>query len=296
MSISHEFDYRRPGSLAEAHELLRDAGEGACLLAGGTDVIPWLRDGLARPKLVVDIKGLPELEGISVADGVLTIGALATFADVLHSHLVHDGLPVLGEMARLMGSTGIRNRATIVGNICSGVPSCDSGPVLLACEATVRVSTPEGERAVPIDEWFLGPKSTALGTQEVVLGVSMPVPDRRHGGCYVKLRRNRGEDLAQAGVAVMALAGRSYRVAFGAVAPTPVRAKRIEALLEGHDIDEALLGEARSLVPEETAPIGDIRASQEYREHVLPVMLERALRAAADRRDGSGPPYGASLI
>jgi CO/xanthine dehydrogenase FAD-binding subunit len=296
MSISHEFDYRKPGSLEEAHELVRESGEGAALLAGGTDLVAWLRDGLVTPGLVVDLKGIPGLADISDVDGVLSLGALVTFADVIHSLVIGATLPVMVEMARVMGSTGIRNRATIAGNICSGVPSCDSGPVLLACDAAVHVSAPAGDRTVPVTEWFKGPKTTALWAGEIVTRISMPVPKGQHGGCYVKLRRNRGEDLAQAGVAVMALPDRSYRVAFGAVAPTPVRARRIESLLTGREIDEASVEEAKRLVPDETAPIGDIRASREYREHMLPVMLERALRAAASRRDGGGPPYGTSLI
>jgi len=296
MSISHEFDYRRPGSLEEAHELLREAGDGAALLAGGTDLVAWLRDGVVLPSLVVDLKGVPGLGEIVESGGSISLGALVTFADAIDSEVIRGRLPLIWEMARVMGSTGIRNRATISGNICSGVPSCDSGPVLLVLEAVVRVSAPGGEREAPINDWFKGPKKTDLRSGEIVVGLSIDAPGEGHGACYVKLRRNRGEDLAQAGVAVLALPDMSYRVAFGAVAPTPVRARRIESCLAGRHMDDAALVEAVGLVTEETSPIGDIRASLEYREHMLPVMLTRALRAAAARRDGDGPAYGTSLI
>lgn len=296
MSISHEFDYVRPDTLDEAVAALGRAGDGAAVLAGGTDLVAWLRDGLARPSLVVDLKGVPGLSEITVSGGVLSLGSLATFADLIDSTDVEDALPVLCEMARVMGSTGIRNRATIAGNICSGVPSCDSGPVLLACDATVSVVGSGGARVVPISAWFKGPKRTALKAGEIVTCIAIPLPENGHGACYVKLRRNRGEDLAQAGVAAMALPDQTWRVAFGAVAPTPVRAPRIEALMAGRGVNDAVMEEARRLVSEETAPICDIRASREYREHMLPVMLERALRAAASRLAGAGPVYGEPLI
>ncbi len=296
MSISHEFDYVRPETLEDAIAALSGAGGGAAVLAGGTDLVPWLRDRVAKPSLVVDLKGVPGLDGVDMADGVLSLGALVTFADLIDSDLVSDELPVLCEMARVMGSTGVRNRATLAGNICSAVPSCDSGPVLLVCNATVSVAGPTGARDVPISEWFEGPKKTVLGSGEIVTRIAAPVPAGGHGASYVKLRRNRGEDIAQAGVAAMALPDRSYRVAFGAVAPTPVRAPRIEELLSGKEIDEAVIAEAKKLVSQETAPIEDLRASREYREHMLPVMLERALRAAAARRDGLEPSYGEDFI
>ncbi|MBD3348633.1 MAG: xanthine dehydrogenase family protein subunit M [Candidatus Eisenbacteria bacterium] len=296
MSIPHEFDYTRPGSLSEALAVLGESGADARPLAGGTDLLPRLRDGLEHPSVLVDLKAIRELAGIRAEEDAVTLGALATFTDLVESQEVADSLPVMVEMARLMGSVGIRNRATIVGNICSGVPSCDSGPVLLVCDARVHVAGPEGAREIPLSEWFVAPRSTSLGRSEIVTGVSLQRPGPGHGGCFVKLRRSSGEDLAQASVAALALPDGSYRVAFGAVAPTPVRAGRIEEALRGRAIDGDALVEVRGLVSEETSPICDIRASREYREHMLPVMLERALLAAASRRDGEGPPYGEALL
>lgn len=296
MPISHEFDYARPETLEEAVALLSESGAGASLLAGGTDVVPRLRDGDLRPDLVVDLKGIQGLRDIGLSESVLSIGALATFADVLDSAAVAESAPLVWEMAHTMGSTGIRNRATLAGNICSAVPSCDCGPVLLVLAADVQLAGREGERRVPVTEWFRGPRETAIRSAELVTKLSFPVPAAGHGGCYVKLGRYRGEDLAQASVATLALPGGEYRVAFGAVASTPVRARRIEGLLSGKELDDELVEEAKRLVAEETSPIGDIRASREYRVHMLPVMLERGLRAAVARMKGEGPAYGTPLI
>ena len=296
MPIAHEFEYVKPETIEEAVGILNEHGSGTQLLAGGTDVVPGLRDGLTKPGLVIDIKGIAGLAGIECEQGILQVGALATFTDLIESELVRKDIPLLREMAMTVASVGVRNRATIAGNICSAVPSCDGGPVLLVLDASIHVTGPSGKRTIPVAEWFTGPKTTALGGAEIVTSISLPVPQEGHGAAYVKLGRYRGEDLAQASVAVLALPDREYRVAFGAVAPTPVRAFGIEELLRGKVLDDALIVDAMRLVPDETAPIADIRASREYREHMLPIMLERGLRAAVARLAGDGPQYGATLV
>jgi carbon-monoxide dehydrogenase medium subunit len=296
MSITHDLDYARPGTLAEACEMLARAGHGAQVLAGGTDLVGWMRDEMVAPRLLVDIKRIPGLADVFVRGDSLVVGALVTFTRLLECVIVRQHFPLIREMAGAMASVGIRNRATLAGNICSAVPSCDGGPVLLAYEARVGVHGPGGAREVPITEWFQGPRKTALLPGEIVTEIAIPLPSGAHGGCYVKLGRYRGEDLAQASVAVLALPERRYRVAFGAVAPTPVRARRLEALMNGRVLDDALIGEARRLIPEETAPITDIRASREYRAHMLGVMFDRGVRAAVARLSGGGPAYGTALI
>jgi CO/xanthine dehydrogenase FAD-binding subunit len=296
MPITHDLDYARPKTLAEACEMLARAGPGAQVLAGGTDLVGWMRDELVAPTLLVDVKGIRGLAGIAVTGDFIVVGALATFTDLIESAAVREKLPLLWEAAKVMGSVGVRNRATLAGNICSAVPSCDGGPALLVYEARVRIDGVGGAREVPATEWFQGPKRTALKLGEIVTGVAVPVPPGRHGGCYVKLGRYRGEDLAQASVAVLALAERRYRVAFGAVAPTPVRARKIESLMNGRVLDEALIADAARLIADETCPITDIRASREYRAHMLEVMFGRGVRAAVARLAGGGPAYGVPLI
>jgi len=296
MPIVHEFEYLKPGSIEEAVRLLKARGVAARVLAGGTDVVSELRDGLIAPDLLIDIKGIAGLDTIASDDGMLTIGPLVTFTDLIDSSVVRHEFPVLWEAARSVGSTGIRNRATMVGNICSAVPCCDAGPPLLVYEAAVQVAGRDGPRSIPIADWFLGPRKTALRSGEIVTSVHVSRPADGHGGAYVKLGRYKGEDLAQASVAVLALRGDRYRVAFGAVAPRPVRAPRIESLMEGRVLDDAVIEGAKRLVPEETAPITDVRASEEYRAHMLPVMFERGARAAVGRLAGEGPAYGTRLV
>jgi carbon-monoxide dehydrogenase medium subunit len=295
MTLTRSFTYVKPGSLPEALALLAEHGREAAVLAGGTDLVSWMRDDLVSPGLVVDLKGIPGLGGIALVDGTLRLGALATFSDVLRSPVIAATFPVLAEAAGTVASVGIRNRATVAGNLCSAVPSNDAGPVLLAAGASLQIATREGERTIPLADWFLGPRRTSLAEGELVTGINIPIPGP-HGGCYLKLGRYRGEDLAQASVAVLALPGHRYRIAFGAVAPAAFRASGIEACLENRALDDASLAEAADLVPGAISPISDLRASAEYRTHMGRVMLVRALRAAAGRLGGDGPPYGARLL
>lgn len=296
MTIAGTFEYYKPGTLDLAIELLGRYGPKGFVLAGGTDLVGWLRDDMVAPEALIDLKGIAGLDAVELRDGVLQIGPLATFTQLVESPIVAEAWPLFGEMARVVASYGVRNRATVVGNICAAVPCCDSGPVLLVHDATVHLRGPDGSRSVPIAGWFKGNRRTARLPGELVTGLSVPMPEVPHAGCFVKLRRYAGEDLAQASVTVLALEGRQYRVAFGAVAPTPVRGLQIEALLSGKPLTDERISEAVSLLPSVTSPITDVRATRLYRAHMLGIMLERGLRAAETRLSGGGPAYGQELL
>lgn len=295
MAIANPFLYEKPDTVREALRLLAKHGANARPLAGGTDLIGQLVDGTARPSIVVDLKGLPGLHEIRQEKGGVQIGALATFSDLMESSVIRKKLPVMAEMTEWVASRGVRNRGTMVGNICSAVPCCDSGPILLVYRAKVLVKSAKGQRSVPISEWFTGPRRTVLKPGELVLGVRVPDPGR-HGGAFVKMRRYKGEDLAQASVTALLLAGNEWRIAFGSVAPTPVPGTRIESFLSGQALTPARVEQAVALTDQETAPITDIRSTREYRAHMLRVMMRRALETAAARKAGRGPAYGTELI
>jgi carbon-monoxide dehydrogenase medium subunit len=190
----------------------------------------------------------------------------------------------------------VRNRATLVGNLCSAFPSLDGAPALLVHGACVHTRGPIEEREIPVAEWFTGPKRTALLTDELVTAVELPLPKKRSSGCYVKLGRYQGEDLAQVGLAVLAEEGNLWKLAFCAVGPVARRAERIEALLKGKRLSGPLIAKAKALVAQSISPITDIRSSADYRLHMAQVMLERGLHAAAARLAGKGPALGTGLI
>jgi carbon-monoxide dehydrogenase medium subunit len=283
MPITCEFEYRKPKTLPQAIAILSHHGKNASVLAGGTDLLVWLKEGLLSPTALVDVKGIRELHKLELKAGALFVGACVTFTELLESAIVRQKLPLLWECSHTVASVGVRNRATLVGNICSAVPSLDGAPALLDYEAVVLVRGPKGRRRISMADWFAGPHKTALRNGELVLGVKIPLPKKKCGACYVKLGRYSGEDLAQVGVGILALAGGEYRVAFCAVGPVPARATKIERLLHGKRLTDALVREAQHLLPEEIQPITDIRASKEYRMHMAKVMLERGLWAAVER-------------
>lgn len=292
--IAHEFEYRRPKTLAEATEVLAGHPGSVRVLAGGTDLVAWLRDDVVAPDLVVDIKQIPDLHDLKLDGDTLHVGSLVTFTDLIESPVVQDHAPLLAEMAETVASIGIRNRATMVGNICSAVPSCDAGPVLLAFDTTVHVTGASGSRSIDINDWFVGLRKTARTDDEVVTHLTINV--RPHGGVYVKLMRYAGEDLAQAAIGIVVDPDNDFRVAFGAVAPTPFRSARIEEALHGRALDDELVSAVVAMVPDEISPITDMRATAEYRTHATKAMLKRGLWAAVQRRDGTGPAYGTRLI
>ena len=295
MPIINEFEYFKPATIPQTLKLLAKYKNSA-ILAGGTDLLNLLKDGSEQPEVVIDIKGLAALRKIKYANGRLQIGALVTFSELLESEIIRRHFPLIMETARTVGSPGIRNRATMAGNICSAVPCLDSGPLLLAYDAVVSTAGPAGKREIPVAKWFLGPRKTGLKPGEIVSGLTIPLPEAKHAGCFIKLGRYAGEDLAQASVLTMALAGNRFRIAFGSVAPVPFRAGRIEELLSGKELTVRLLAEAKDLVAAQISPITDLRATKEYRLHMCRVMLERSLQAAVERLAGKGPRYGGKLL
>jgi carbon-monoxide dehydrogenase medium subunit len=292
--IAKEFEYRRPTTLEEATQILVDHPGSVRVLAGGTDLVAWLRDDAVAPDLVVDIKGVPGLHDLKLEGDTLHIGSLVTFTELIESDIIQEHAPLLAEMSETVASVGIRNRATMVGNICSAVPSCDAGPVLLVYDTTVHLAGPNGTRSVDINDWFTGLRQTARTEDEVVTHLTLEL--RPHGGIYVKLMRYAGEDLAQAAVGIVIEANNEYRVAFGAVAPTPIRSARIEQALNGKALDDTLVDEVVAMVSDEISPITDMRATAEYRTRMTAVMLKRGLWAAMERLNGEGPAYGTRVI
>ncbi len=296
MPITIDYEFTKPKNINETLEVLDKFGKKAMPLAGGTDLIINLQESGIAPEMIIDIKGLKELTKLELTKSKLFVGALVTFSMLIESDIIKKKFPLIWEAAGNVASVPIRNRATMVGNICSCVPCMDSAPALLVYGADVLVRSKNGERRIPVEEWFVGPRKTSLKENELVVGLEIDLPKSKNGTSYLKLKRYGGEDLAQACVGIIALAKNEYRIAYGSVGPRPTRAKKIEALLNGKVLNDKLINAAVKLVGSEISPITDIRASKEYRAHICEVMLERGLKAAVERLNGKGPKYGISLI
>jgi carbon-monoxide dehydrogenase medium subunit len=287
------FDYYAPATLAEALEIFQREGEGGRALAGGTDLVVQLKEGghkFPYPRYLVSLRRLPELKVLEWREGEgLRLGAGLTMAEVAESPIVRERYPALADGAGLVGSLQTMNMATIGGNVCNAAPSADTAAPLLAYEAQARIVGPQGERTLPLEQFFQGPGLTALRHGEVLTELLLPPPPPRAGGVYRRHTPRKQMDIAVVGVAVVLALDASGRVierariALSAVAPTPIRARRAEAALEGQRPTPALLAQAAALAREEARPISDVRGSAAFRRYLVGAMTERLLEQALAR-------------
>lgn len=271
-------EYLRPATLAEAIRL-QAATPGARFIAGGTDLWVRMRKGLEAPPALVSLRAVRELSGLDLGDPV-RIGALVTLADLAGSAGIRERFPALAEAALAMGSIQIRNVATVGGNLCNASPAADLAPPLLALDARMVIRSAKGPRETALADFFQGPGRTALAPGEILEAVLVPCPGP--GAKAAFLRQGRVKmDLALVSVAVLLeeAAGvlKGARVAVGAVAPTPRRLPEVEAILEGRRPEPERFAEAGRVAAGCVSPITDLRTSEEYRRHLVGVLVRRAL-------------------
>jgi len=288
------FEYFAPTSLQEAIDILRRHGDGGRPLAGGTDLVVQMKEGatkFAYPSYIVSLRRIGELKGIEFDESNgLRLGAGATMAEVAASLVVRERYRAVAEGAALVGSLQTMNVATLGGNLCNAAPSADIAPSLLAHEAECRIAGHAGERTLSLESFFLGPGQTALQPGELLLDVRAPPSPPNSGGIYLRHTPRKQMDIAAVGVAVLlTLTGERIeraRIALGAVAPTPVRVRQAEALLEGQAASGELFARAAEAATAEARPISDVRGSADFRRHLVRVMTERCLQEAAVRVAG----------
>jgi carbon-monoxide dehydrogenase medium subunit len=278
------FAFARPTALSDVFGLLDEHGDEASLLAGGTDLVVELRNRSRRPKVVIDLKRVAELQsGISERGGSLTITATTAMTDVQENALVQMWFPALADAAAVVGSVQIRNRATLAGNICHASPAADTAPPLLVYDAMVNMASARGARRVKLDEFLVGPRQTVLQRGELVTSIELPIATERRAATFARITRRRGVDLATVSLCCMVDASGRTRFAYGAVGPRPfLVADETGALSDPSAADGSKDGLLRQLL-ERASPITDVRGSREYREAMLLVMSRRALRSSIAR-------------
>ena len=281
-----KFEYIEAKTFDEAVSKLSLYGQKANVLAGGTDLIPLMRNKVLKPKYVIGIAKTPSSAYIVRDDKGLGIGALTTFRDIEQSVLIQQEYPVLYEAATAMGSVQVRNMATVGGNLCRAAPGADMAPPLLVLRAEVTILGPSAQRRIPLEEFFLGPGQTALRQDEVLTEVRVPPLPRRMGSSFLKIART-SQDLAKVNVAIavniMDDVCEDVRIALGAVGPTPIRAKKAEEVIRGRKPEERLIEEAAKVASEEIKPRNSIRSTAEYRKMVSKVLVKRAMIKALER-------------
>lgn len=282
------FDYYSPSTLEEAVALLDQHDGNLSFLAGGTDLLLRMKEGKLKRRLLVDIKQIPGLRAIRSENGALCFGATVTTRAIARSRLVRERHPLLCQALQMLGSMQIGNRATVGGNLCNASPAADSAPALLVLDASVKLVGQRGERRLPLEKFFSGPGKTVM-EHELLAEIQLPSASAQGRGIFYKLGpRGAPKDIGIASVAVFALPDASrknwthVRIALGAVAPTPIRARHAEEALRGQPIQGKIAADAARLAAEKDAqPISDIRGSASYRRAMIQVLVARALEQLA---------------
>lgn len=278
-------EYFEPKSLQEAVGLLQRYGANARMLAGGTDLLIQIRERVVQPEQLINIKKIPGINTLHYdPQSGLEVGALVTIREVETSPQVAQHYPSLCRAVTNFASIQVRNRATLVGNICRASPSADSLPPLIAADARVVILGPEGRREVPVEMFVQGPGKNQLQAGELVISLQIPAPAPQTQQVYLKHGRRVQMELATVGVAVSLTlaAGVCTRagIVLAAVAPVPLRASRAESLILGQKVDESMIEAVAQAAMEESRPISDVRASASYRRQMVKVLTARAIQQA----------------
>jgi aerobic carbon-monoxide dehydrogenase medium subunit len=284
------FDYLEPKTVAEACALLKQHGGEAKVFAGGAHVTILMKQGLIEPKSLVNIKKIPELQGIRY-DGVegLVIGALVTHRELEISTLVREIFPVLSEAEKEVANIRVRNMGTVGGNLASGEPLTDLSQIFIALDAKLQIAGAGGQRTMLVEDLFVDFYTTNLAEDEIISQVVIPPLPPRSGIDYIRFSSSSVVDKPSVGVAVRltldsgAETIHSARIVLGCVGATPVRARKAEALLTGKKLTPELAQEAGSAASQECSPTSDLRGSEDYKRAIVRTLVKRAAGKAYER-------------
>lgn len=272
-----QFDYIKPLVLDDALTFLAEH-EQTYVLAGGTDLIIMLNKNMIDAKYILDIKHIPDLDVFKFTEGEgLEIGANVTVNELAECDVVQKKYKALCEAASVLATEQLRNRATLVGNICNASPGADLPPSLLIYDATVKIASAKGERIVPLREFFTGVKKTQLKKDELVVSVFLPDPGEKDDSIYLRQTRLRGHDLSTVGVACRLKGDGKVAIAINAVAITPLLLTDLSDQLNAKGLSEESILWASEEIKKHIKPITDVRASKEYRLHMAGILLKRCL-------------------
>ncbi len=281
------FELALPESLDDCLRLLAQRGPETKLLAGGTDLLPQMKNSVVMPKRVIDLSGVARVKILECDAKGLRIGAAVPARQIEQDPRVREGYAAVAESAALLGSVQVRNLATVGGNICNAAPSADMAPPLVALEAQAVIAGPKGERRVPLSDFFTGVRKTVVGPDELLVEIFVPAPGPHSGGCYIRHTPRRELDIAVVGVASQVTIANGVcakaRISLAAVAPTPVRATAAEAALEGKPLTPELIERAADLAGQAAKPISDQRGSADFRRHLVRILTRRTLTTALAR-------------
>ena len=285
------FDYIKPSNLADAISALKEYDD-AFLLAGGTDLLGGIKNKLIKPKCIIDLKGIPDVNTFKYENG-LKFGSLITIRDIEVSKTIHEKIPVLCQAASCLGSVQIRNRATVGGNLCNASPAADISTVFLAMDADVKIASHDNEKIIGLESFFTGPKSTILSKGDILTEIIISKDIEQFKGIYIKYGPRKAMDIGIVNIAVLLDADfksgfcKKIMIALGAVASTPMRARKAEDVLNGNTLNPDIINDAAEVASSESDPISDFRASAGYRRDLVKTLVVRGINKILEANKAS---------
>lgn len=285
------FELLTPTTIAEASAFYTSHSPNAHFLAGGTELFVRMYEKRFTPEYLIDLTGISSLKGLELLpDGSIKIGALTTFSEVMKNEHIRRTYPILIDASERMGSLQIRNIATIGGNLCNAVPSADSAPALMVCNAQLEISDGKKSRSLPLDQFLLGVRKIALEPGELLSSVIIPPRGKRFTAAYYKFSKRKAMDLALLGVAVsMTLENNNISdvgIALATAAPTAIRVRETEDFLRGKPFSDKLIAEAAELTASVVKPRSSYRTTEKYRRKLIQSLIPRTFAIALKRLDG----------
>lgn len=286
--IGKPFKYHLPETINEATKLLAEHPD-SMILAGGTDLIPKMKQRLLEPEHIVNIKKIPELTGIKETDNGIWIGSATKLNAIEKSELVKEKIPLQYLATKTIGSIQIRNMGTLGGNVCNASPAADGALGLVAQDARIHIAGVDTQRDLPVTDFFTGPGATVLAEDEIVTGFTVPVMDKDTGYHFISIGRM-ALDISTISIATT-ITRRDDKVAkstvaLGSVAPTPLRLSKVEVYLKDKTLSDETIWEAAQMVSENIKPITDVRATAEYRREAAKGIAMEAIKLAYTKEEG----------
>lgn len=287
-----EMRFEQPKTAEAAAALLAGTQGLAKVLSGGTDLMIHMRNGNVKPELVLDVKGITEMNTIAVEDGGYRFGAAVSCMQLLENTAFAQTWPGVIDGANLVGSIQVRGRATVAGNLCNASPAADTVPAMIAAGAIARVVGPNGRREVPVEEIPAGPGKTTLAKGELIVSFFLPKRPPRSGDAYLRFTPRSEMDIAVVGVGLNLTLDESgtcthARVSLGAVAERALLVPEAAAALIGTKVDEAALAKLAAAASAAARPIDDKRGTKVFRIKLAGVLARRAAEKALSRAKGN---------
>jgi CO/xanthine dehydrogenase FAD-binding subunit len=290
-------EYLSPTSLTEALKLKQEYQKGATIIAGGTDLLVRVKSGKESPKAILDLNHTG-LNYIRLASNI-EIGAMTSLTEIIEYDGLKQDCPILAEAAKEVGAIQTRSLATLVGNICTGIPSADMALPLLVLDASVVIEKVDGKREISIEDFFKSPRQIAVNDDEIVTEIIIPntLPKGKKGSVFIKVGKRKAMRLSIVSVALNLDIDpetniiNDIKIAMGTVAPVPIRLKKIEELMVGKKLDNELVIQTKELIKDNISPRTSLRASKEYRQHLAEALFTRALKIAQNRALGREDNY-----